>query len=116
MNVAITSKLFSYLNKIYTSKNQDKISVTLYQLLKVLDDTGLFSFNWISKVKGLLNSLGMSDLWRNPHFNQEWFKSPIALRLKDQCRPTWSSKINELNICSTYRLFKSDFKIESYLL
>ena len=116
LHITTNSKILGFWSRICNDKRQDKISVTIYKLLKVLDDKGIFTSQWIAHVKWLLDSLGMSDLWLNSHFNPEWFKSAIALRLRDQYIQSWSNDVNNSNLCANYKLFKTSFKLESYLL
>ena len=46
----------------------------------------------------------------------DWFKSVISNRLKDQFIQLWNETINRSGKCINYRMFKSEFKLENYLI
>ena len=48
--------------------------------------------------------------------NIDSFMYIVKTRLTDQFKQEWYSDINTLRKCSSYRLFKTDFALEPYLL
>ena len=115
IQLSILQKMLGFWSKLCNSERPHKISVTLYRLLKELDLRGVYSSPWILKVKNVLDSLGMSDLWINDNFNVEWFKVAVKLRLKDQYLQSWTAETEGLSYCTIYRLFKNQFGVEKYL-
>ena len=116
IHVVIYSKMLGFWSKVCNSRNDSKISVIMFRLLKLLDAKGIYSSPWITKVKDVLNSLGMSNLWLSSNVNVNWFKAAVSLRLKDQYCQKWSEDVNSSAICTGYRLFKHNFELEKYLL
>ena len=65
----------------------------------------------------IFNNCGMGNIWLNPQsFNPLWIKKTMNLRLNDIFLQDWYSNISEMNSCITYKLFKSNLKLEKYLL
>ena len=58
--------------------------------------------------------------WHKEALNQCWFNVGlmyiVKTRLTDQFKQEWYSDINTLRKCCSYRLFKTDFALEPYLL
>ena len=59
----------------------------------------------------------MSNLWYEyEKIDKNWFKMNIKLKLSDILRQKWWETIQERPICINYRIFKTDLKLESYIL
>ena len=90
----------------------------MYQLLYQLSVKNIFESPWITHVKYILNSFGLSNLWLNQEMvNVKWFKAVVKLlKLTDQYHQQWGSIICKSDGCTTYSIIKYDFKMEKYLL
>ena len=59
----------------------------------------------------------MRYIWLNPHnHNPIIIKKAIKRRLNDMFYQQWHSNISEMSSCTFYRMFKSELKLEKYLL
>ena len=89
----------------------------MYKLLYQLYVKNIFESPWITHVKYILNSIGLSNLWLNQEIvNLKWFKVVVKLKITDQYHQQWGSNICNSDGCTTYRIIKYDFKMEKYLL
>jgi hypothetical protein len=98
--------------------NQSKISVQLYRLMYKLDKSSCqYKFQWFNSIKSILNNVGLGYVWndQNP-VNVKWLKYQVFLTLKDQFVQKWRSEVWHSGKCINYRIFKSDFTFENYLL
>ena len=96
---------------------ESKLSCIMYQLLYQLSIKNIFESPWITHVKDILNSIGLSNLWLNQEIvNLKWFKAVIKLKLTDQYHQQWRSNICNIDGCTTCRIIKYDFKMKKYLL
>lgn len=78
---------------------------------------GVYSNDWIVKVESTINNLGLSEHWLSQTVaNANMFKSKVKLTLRDQFKQKWSSDVSNSSACTNYRLFKSEFTLENYLL
>ena len=48
--------------------------------------------------------------------NPAWFKVAIERQLKDQWITKWNNNLQNKGICSNYKIYKSVFCMEDYLL
>ena len=87
----------------------------MLRLLNNMSDSGIYDAPWLTKVKALLDSLGMSNLWRENNLNVVWFKNATALRILDIFKQNWKSEVDEGSVCATYRIYKQELKSEKYL-
>ena len=96
----------------------NKLSSNIYKLLYHLAIKNSYVSPWILYIRGILNDCGFPYLWLNQDLNcsVDWFKSVISNRLKDQFIQLWNETINRSGKCINYRMFKSEFKLENYLI
>ena len=72
---------------------------------------------WLKYVENTLNVNGLGFYWLTQAVdNIDSFMYIIKTRLTDQFKQEWYSDINKLRKCCSYRLFKTDFAFEPYLL
>ena len=98
--------------------NQCKISVILMKLMKKLYDTDILKTKYCTKIHETLNNLGFSYIWDidGVDINQNQFKKVIKQKISDISNQEWLANVNENPLCTNYRLLKSNFIFEEYLL
>lgn len=114
MGTAVKERMLNFWSGLVNGK-ESKISYTMYSIFKNLYDQGIFKSKWIEAIHNNLNDLGLSYLWYKTEFNRTWFKHTISRISRDIATQTWLAKTNESGLCSTYKLFKKELKIEPYL-
>ena len=89
----------------------------MYKVLRGMSFSSIFVSQWISKIKALLDNLGMSNLWyTEDEIDKNWFKCAVNLRQMDISKQEWSAEVHASGQCRDYRLIKKDLKMEHYLL
>ena len=82
--------------------------------MKYFDDLG--SSNWCSRIKLLLNNVGLNDVWEAQTItNETGFITEFVKRLKDQCIQNWYTDVNTNRKLILYKDFKVNFCHEYYL-
>ena len=72
---------------------------------------------WLKYVENTLNVNGLSTFWLTQAVdNINSFMYIVKTRLADQFKQEWYFDINTLRKCCSYRIFKTDFKLEPHLL
>ena len=64
LNIKINSRLLNFWGKLLMGK-ESKLSCMMYRLLYQLYVKNIFESPWITNVKYILNSIGLSNLWLN---------------------------------------------------
>ena len=75
-------------------------------------------YKWINHIQLNLDNLGMSDVW-NYHgngFTNLHIKEAVKLRIKDIYKQKWNEVKSEHPYCEMYAIFKTDWKLEHYLI
>ncbi len=93
-----------------------KLSCTMYRLLEKMSDSNHYISPWILKIKNILDSMGMSDLWSMESLNRSWFKQAVNLRTSDISKQNWCAEVNESGSCVNYKIFKEELMFENYLI
>ena len=103
------------------TKNEYKLSQIAYNDIEWEENKPF----WSTKIKRLLEQIGLGDLWMKAHYGDMGIVNIIRQRLKDIELQRWLSEINndtrkdanQGNKMRTYRLFKSidNYKCEDYL-
>ena len=115
LNIIIKSRMICFWHKISVG-NGNKLSSKLNYLAKKLYEQNQHSSAWIKCIEQTLNSCGMGHVWMNPEgVNYTWLKDAIEQRLSDMYIQDWHSQVGSMRSCTSYRLFKPDFKREEYL-
>lgn len=111
-----TRVMLFWANILLSDKN--KLSAIFYKLVLKLHKENTFTSSWIAFIRDNLNNTVFSGLWINQELsgNIHWFKAVITQRLKDQFKQTWSSSTFTSNKCENYRMFKTEFGFEKYLI
>jgi hypothetical protein len=100
-------------------EGSNKVSVLMLRLCQSAFDNSDYKLPWLETVRTLLNNLGLSYIWINPQNylpSIDNFKKLVKQKLHDQFIQEWKEKVDTCNICTTYRLFKTSFCLEEYLL
>ena len=75
--------MLNYWFRIMNGKEM-KISTIVCNILKLLNDHGIYSSSWLRYIHTTLHELGMSHVWQDyAKLNSSWFKPAIKLRLSD---------------------------------
>lgn len=99
------------------SHDTTKISLIVFIVFKILYDDSIFKCKWISKVKNILDDCGLSYLWHDAgQMNPKYLKLMIERRLSDMELQRWHEKLQSNPLCDSYKLFKTDFTFEPYLI
>ena len=112
----VKTRVLNFWCKLICGK-ADKFSHILYTCLFKDFQNDNCNSKWLKFVKLTLDELGMSNIW----FSQavpsiSWFQHTVKLRLQDQYKQYWGSLINSSSKAVLYRIFKTDFQFEKYLL
>ena len=91
-----------------------KICVLLHKLLLIYYTNYGLETKWISYIKNIFDSSGMSNIWNTQIFDK-WVSKSLEQKLKDQFQQECISYIEESPKCICYRIFKQDLKFENYL-
>ncbi len=72
--------------------------------------------NWVSRLKDMLNSLGLGDTWANQEtIDHKAFVSVFKQRIIDCFIQKWRGDIEASNVLTFYRHIKVNFEFENYL-
>lgn len=89
IDVTINTRMIGYWSRLLTGKTT-KLSTIMYKCLLHLDSTGIYSSQWITHIRTILNNCGMSGIWLDQHVNNPlWLKNAVERKLKDQWITTW---------------------------
>ena len=78
-----------------------------------------YKSKWLLEINTLLDRLGLSYIHQTidqPTYTLPRFKNIVKQRLKDQYLQTWHDNVFNSNMSVTYRMYKTEFKFEPYLL
>lgn len=116
LDVYIRSRMINFWSRLVTD-DITKTACIMYKLIHSLDVNHTFHSSYINSIKNTLNHCGLNYIWLNQNVhNQTWLKNHILQNLKDQFTQTWLSDIWNSNSCINYRIFKTSFNIEPYLI
>ena len=77
----------------------------------------MHSCKWLANVKSILDNCGHSYIWSNQSvLKLNKLKCSITQVYKDQYIQEWNSKVDESGKCINYKIFKTNIKLEKYLL
>ena len=99
--------------------DNSRICKVVYDLMLKMYVDGSYKHHWIDFIKTTLDNLGLSFIFSqqgNVNTGLNLFKSLINQRLKDHYIQQWNDEISTKVNCLCYRLFKTDFKFENYLI
>ncbi|MEW8547414.1 MAG: reverse transcriptase family protein, partial [Candidatus Thiodiazotropha sp.] len=112
--IDIQCRMVSFWAKLGSSGNND-IATCLYQLIYSLNEQKRIQSKWLAHIKNIITSNGYGHVW-NSHdeVNKKWFVQAFKQKLKDQYLQKWSSLVDQSSSGKNYRIFKEDFKMNSY--
>ena len=98
--------------------NSTKLSVILFRLMRELYDKDILKSKWCAKIHEIFNNLGLSFIWNLDvsYLNPRHLKVAVKQRISDISKQEWSAAINENPLCINFRLIKTKFEFEEYLL
>ncbi len=116
LQVNINCRMINFWVRLITGRNS-KFSYLMYCCLWQLDQQGLYSSPWLSHIRSICNNCGMSGVWDSQIVvNSTWFKKAVEIRLKDQWIASWNANLVSKSICSSYKMYKSIYCLEEYLV
>ena len=97
-----------------------KLSYIVYRTaysLYTFENNSSNTFKWFQTVKDILCSCGFSGIWDNYSFpNKKWLVCAVRQKLKDIFITHWLSQIENSNSGINFRIFKTNFGSEQYLV
>ena len=118
VDINIKCRLLSYWYKLIMPENKHKLSSIIYWLNYRMFTQNKVEFKYMSSIKNILNSLGLSGIWDNQtnlNFPLVWFQEKVKRSLCDQYIQLWFSEISYKDIFWNYRIYKNMFLSERYL-
>jgi hypothetical protein len=116
--VTVYTRMASFWAKLLCS-HENKICKTIYLYLYKQYEKGLNRNPWFSCMNNIFESCGLSYIWNEQNttiFPSKWVSSAVNQILKDQYIQKWHSEINESSKGLCYRIYKTIFSMESYLV
>ena len=110
----IYTRMIGFWHRLRTGSS-NKISHKLFTFSKRLSDHNLYNQKWVTKIKQILNNIGLSYLWDFKGISASQLKSAVKLRLSDAFIQNWGEELRGNILCTNYRLIKSTFNLEYYL-
>ena len=115
IEISIKIRMICFWNKMLM--NENKLSSKIYRLLFNLHVNGNRDFKWINYVKSIFDETGFSHLWNDQiPLNTQFLKLSVKQRLQDHFIQKWFSDMINSSRGEFYSKFKSEFKLENYLL
>ena len=117
LKIYVQCHIISYWSKlIYPTTNN--LSSKLYAVVLSHFQHSINSqFRWVENVKNILISCGFSGFWDIHTFpNRNWLVKATKQKLVDLFLNDWQSQIENNTSCYNYRLFKTKFCFEKYLV
>lgn len=116
LEVYIKTRMVTYWHKLVTNANKlsSKMCKLMYSFHCKEDNVS----DWLSYIKKILDEVGMSHIWitQGQYTSTEWLKCKVKQTLMDQFQQAWRSNIFDSSKCCNYRIFKSKFGLENYLV
>ena len=116
--ISAQTRMTMFWANICQDSEKPKISNLMYKLLYRLNEENVYKSPWLNCVKTILEDCGFPGIWVSQVIpcSKEWFKQQIKQRLFDQFIQKWAAEISQSSKCLNYRMFKSNFKMEHYLI
>ena len=115
--VTVYTRMISHWAKVLAS-DECRICKIVYRYLYEQHKKGICN-PWFTCIQNIFNSCGMSNIWNDQcttYVSPRWVSSVISQSLKDQFIQKWHSDLNESSKGLCYRIYKTTFSIESYLV
>ena len=108
--INIKVRMISFWCKLITTQG-DKLSSLTFCLLRNYNN------QWCNFIQSILNECGLSYIWQTGQsVNTPWLKKIVFNTLYDQFKQLWYSDMFNSSKGVNYRIFKTSFCLESYLL
>lgn len=115
LDIDIKLRMVSFYSRLL--KNENKLSCIVFKLMFNLHFDNVCNFKWISFLKSIFDSCGLSYIFTDQQFiDFSLYKQLIKQILQDQFVQKWHSDIDNSSRGSFYELFKQNFGLETYLL
>lgn len=104
-------------NSLYENVYARRISICIFTIVTL--SRGEINNSWLVCIKKPIhNSCGLSFVWHQQnHINVKWLENTVNQNLKEQFVPEkWNSELDSSSKGAIYRIFKSNFCCEDYLL
>ena len=118
IKIEVNSRLLVYWYNLMLSSNNNgnKLSCLMLKLHMNLFRSEEYKLPWLEHVYSTLNNLGLTFLWHTQSVSVNIFKNMIKQRMKDQYLQYWNDELNNNSLCFNYRMFKTEFCFERYLV
>ena len=120
LSVDIEARMISFWSSLINPVNA-KLSATLYSIMlsnfMYATNRNSKTFLWIEFVKNVFTKCGHMYFWDSQSFpNRKWLYANFKQKLTDLFISDFHAKINNDSKYSNYRLFKTTFEFENYLI
>ena len=97
-------------------RNPEKYSSRMLKTLNECYNLDIYKNDWLSKIREILNSIGLTFVWNNPGgVTSNWLIRAATLKLKDQFLQKWQDDCNNSSKATNYNLYKNGIEFEKYL-
>lgn len=111
IQIVVKSRMISFWNRLITGKEQ-KLSLQIYKYAMNLPDN---NFKWSNKVRDVLFSVGLHDLWNDQfNTNRRKINKEVKEKLIEQFVQTWRDDLQHSNKGRIYLSFKEKPEFENY--
>ena len=113
INIDIQCRVIAYWDKLISS-DVFKLSGLMYKMIYSLNKYSYIRntrFRWIRNVKHILDNCGMSGIG-----NEKWLVCAVKQKLRDIFITNWHAQLDISSSGITYRLIKTNFGMENYLV
>ena len=93
-----------------------KYSQLIFRTLKLMFDNNVFASKWMTCMKTILDTCGISHVVNEPNINVSWVVNRVKQTLQDQFIQVWYRNVEGSTVCINYRIYKTHFKLEEYLV
>ena len=113
----VAMRMINFYMRIVNGKDT-KLSKVMYRVLRRQSEIHGTFFKWIEFLKHNIGNIGMLDIWfySGNGFTNRYIKEAIKLRFKDIYIQEWQASKTNHPYCSFYKVIKSEFTQEDYLL
>lgn len=116
LDISVKVRMVSYWCKLTTGRCS-KLACRMYKVVENCHRNNTLSVRWIGCIERLFNDMGYSNIFQGGEFlNETWLKRAIRLRLQDQFVQSWNADVQSSRKGVSYRLFKTGWGLEQYLL
>ena len=113
----VNKRMFCFWARLVEGK-ASKLSSILYQLLYKMFINNGYKSKWISKVKSILDDLGLSYIWhyQESQNNVSSCKRLVFAKIDDVNVQIWNGEVSDHKHCRMYKTIKMNNCVEMYLL